>query len=147
MGADVVVIDASLVTRTILSVCCRRIDATCHTFPDGKSALLALRDGAQAPPQVVVLELALPGIKGLDVVRLLRSSRRYDRTAIVILSSHDDLVHRFLARAAGAEWFVSKPFTRGIVVPLIMKCLTRDTGRPAEMRRPLGDWHEQTVSS
>ena len=147
MGAAVVVIDASLVTRTIISVCCRRIDTTCQTFPDGESALQAMRDSTQDPPRVVVLELALPSIKGLDVVRLLRSSRRYDRTAIVILSSHDDLVHRFLARVAGAEWFVSKPFTRGIVVPLIMKCLTRDTERPAETRRSIGGWHEHAVSS
>jgi two-component system chemotaxis response regulator CheB len=57
-------------------------------------------------PDVVVMDLVLPGMSGLDAVRALRRAGR--RTPVVIVTLHDGATVRSEAMAAGAEAFLSK---------------------------------------
>lgn len=57
-------------------------------------------------PDVVVMDLVLPGMSGLDAVRALRRSGRH--TPVVIVTLHDGATVRSEAMAAGAEAFLSK---------------------------------------
>jgi DNA-binding NarL/FixJ family response regulator len=58
------------------------------------------------PPDVVVMDLVLPGMSGLDAVRTLR--RTGQRTPVVIVTLHDGATVRSEAMAAGANAFLSK---------------------------------------
>ncbi len=57
-------------------------------------------------PDVVVMDIAMPGIDGLAATAVLRAS--IPRSAVVVLSLHDDTQTRARARDAGAAAFVSK---------------------------------------
>jgi DNA-binding NarL/FixJ family response regulator len=70
---------------------------------DGKEALNLLR---KERPTVIVLDLNLPGISGLEVIARLRTADPGAR--ILILSMHDDPIHVAFALEAGAAGYVSK---------------------------------------
>jgi len=72
---------------------------------DGEAALDFLK---RNPVDLVVLDLGLPGMDGLEVVRRLRGQG--NATPIVILSSRDDEAGKVTALDLGADDYVSKPF-------------------------------------
>src|SRR6476661_3969967 len=67
----------------------------------------ALRLASAAPPDVVLLDLGLPGIDGLAVVRHLRE---WSNVPIVILSARDAESAKVAALDAGADDYITKPF-------------------------------------
>ena len=77
------------------------------TAADGESALdLAARDR----PEVVILDLGLPGMDGIDVIHGLRA---WTRVPIIVLSARDQEPEKVAALDAGADDFVTKPFGMG----------------------------------
>ena len=67
----------------------------------------ALASAARAHPDVVILDLGLPGIDGIEVVRGLRG---WSRVPIVVLSARDAERAKVAALDAGADDYVTKPF-------------------------------------
>jgi DNA-binding response OmpR family regulator len=94
---------------------------------NGKDAL----DWAQVrPPDVAVLDLAMPGIyDGFEVIRRMRGSPATARTPIIVLSARDDEASRTRAKDGGADSFLAKPFSPGALLREIERF------RPAS-RRP-----------
>ena len=72
---------------------------------DGEAALDFLK---RNPVDLVILDLGLPGLDGLDVVRQLRGQA--NAVPIIILSSRDDEAGKVAALDHGADDYVSKPF-------------------------------------
>jgi two-component system, NarL family, invasion response regulator UvrY len=70
---------------------------------DGKDALIAFREQR---PNLVILDLNLPGIGGIDVITRLKIADPGAR--VLVLSMHDDLIHVTRALRAGATGYVSK---------------------------------------
>lgn len=72
---------------------------------DGDSAIEQLET---APPDLVILDLMLPGRTGIEILHELRRRERHEATPVVVISawSHSDVA----AVAAGADCFVPKPF-------------------------------------
>lgn len=122
------IIDPSLVTRTIVDVCLRREGVSSIGFSHGGAALQALQADPHWVPRVIVLELAQPvsGIGGYALIRLLRVSSRLDKTAIVVLTAQKGLVSRVRARLAGANEYLAKPFVQkhilSVVLPYLRPC-------------------------
>jgi DNA-binding response OmpR family regulator len=85
----------------------------------------ALEELARHPVRLVVLDLGLPGIDGFEVCRRLRS-----RTAvpILILSARDDEVDRVAGLEAGADDYVTKPFSPRELVARVKAILRRASG-------------------
>jgi CheY-like chemotaxis protein len=71
---------------------------------DGESALRFIEEHQ---PSCIVLDISMPDISGLDVLRTIRASDKYGRPKVVMFSalSHE---HRDLAMAAGADGYVVK---------------------------------------
>jgi len=77
------------------------------TAPDGEAALdLA----AQRRPDIVILDLGLPGIDGVEVIRGLRT---WTTVPIIVLSAREQESEKVDALDAGADDFVTKPFGMG----------------------------------
>ena len=75
------------------------IDAT-----NGKMAIEML----EQKPDLVILDLGLPDIQGLDLLRAIRG--RYESIPVIVLSSRDDEVGKVQALDLGADDYVTKPF-------------------------------------
>ena len=76
---------------------------------NGRDALnLLQRSPSEAPFALVVLDLMLPGLGGLDVCRALRAAR--DQTPILVVSARDSETDRVLGLELGADDYLVKPF-------------------------------------
>lgn len=88
-----------------------------HSAEEG----LALRE--QASPNLVLLDLMLPGMDGLQVCRKLRSEAGY--TPIIILSAKSGETHRVLGLELGADDYLTKPFSTAELVARVRAVLRR----------------------
>ena len=95
------------------------------TASDGPTALDSAR---RDRPDLVVLDLGLPGLDGLDVTRELR---RDGSTPIVMVTARDDEVDKLLGLELGADDYLTKPFSPRELVARI-KAVLRRTDRPVE---------------
>jgi DNA-binding NarL/FixJ family response regulator len=80
--------------------------ADMHVVSEASSAMEAVRLAAQILPDVIVLDIGLPGCSGLDAIAPLRQASPKSR--ILILSAHDDQAYLRLAVTAGAAGYVAK---------------------------------------
>ena len=101
---------------------------------DGEQALASVRDGGL---DLVLLDLMLPGMSGLEVLRQMRAERI--ETPVVILSARGDEIDRVVGLKVGADDYVAKPFSRPELLARIEAVLRRQrrTGSeadPAEQR-------------
>lgn len=93
---------------------------------DGAQAVDALRaDGAD----VVLLDLNLPGLDGLEVCRAVRT---FSQAPIIMLTARVDEVDRLLGLDAGADDYVCKPFSPREVVARVRAQLRRASGALAQ---------------
>jgi len=83
---------------------------------------IALDIARQSVPDVVLLDLGLPGISGLEVIRSLR---RWTNVPVVVLSARDDESDKIAALDAGADDYVSKPFGMGELLARLRAALRR----------------------
>jgi DNA-binding response OmpR family regulator len=95
------------------------------TASDGRSALDEVR---RRRPDLVVLDLGLPEVDGLDVTRAIR---RDSNLPIVMLTARDDEVDKLLGLELGADDYLTKPFSPRELVARV-KAVLRRTERPAE---------------
>jgi two-component system alkaline phosphatase synthesis response regulator PhoP len=89
---------------------------------DGKTALAAAR---HERPDLIVLDLNLPGMDGLDVCRMLR---RESEVPIIMLTARVDEVDRLIGLELGADDYISKPFSPRELVARVRTVLRRVRG-------------------
>ena len=102
----------------------RRAGYDVEHAPDGQAALDA---AAATPPDLVVLDLMLPGINGLEVCRRLRAEREVPVIMLTALGSESD---RVLGLEVGADDYVTKPFSPRELT-LRVRSVLRRSGLPA----------------
>jgi two-component system, OmpR family, alkaline phosphatase synthesis response regulator PhoP len=95
------------------------------TAPDGKSALDEVR---RRRPDLVVLDLGLPQLDGLDVTRSVRAD---SNLPIIMLTARDDEVDKLVGLELGADDYLTKPFSPRELVARV-KAVLRRTERSAE---------------
>ncbi|HWH30838.1 MAG TPA: response regulator transcription factor [Mycobacteriales bacterium] len=87
--------------------------------PDGHAALAAAQ---AAPPDLVVLDLMLPGIDGLEVCRRLQATRP---VPVLMLTARDDEADRVIGLGVGADDYLTKPFGMRELVARVRALLRR----------------------
>ena len=95
------------------------------TANEGRAALDTAR---REHPDLIVLDLGLPGLDGLDVTRELR---RVGSIPIVMVTARDDELDKLLGLELGADDYLTKPFSPRELVARV-KAVLRRTDRPAE---------------
>jgi DNA-binding response OmpR family regulator len=91
---------------------------------DGQAALAAI---ALHDPRLVVLDLMLPEIDGLSV---LRAIRRKSRTPVIVLSARGTVGDRIQGLESGADDYVPKPFSPAELILRVQRVLERSTEDP-----------------
>ncbi len=92
---------------------------------DGEQALASMES---APVDVVLLDVLLPGIDGLEVLRRIRT---LGDTFVVVVSARTDEVDRLLGLGLGADDYITKPFSPREVVARVRAMLRRGRANPA----------------
>jgi DNA-binding response OmpR family regulator len=110
-----------------------RAGFTVRTAHDGREALMRARTDR---PDLVVLDLGLPLLDGLDVTRQLR---REGSMPIIMLTARDDEVDRVAGLELGADDYVTKPFSPRELVARVRAVLRRQLDTPADERLNAGD--------
>ncbi len=106
-----------------------------ETAQDGPSALQAIRERR---PDLVVLDLMLPGLDGLTITREVRADPQVGRTPILMLTARVEDVDRILGLEMGADDYVTKPFNPREVVARVKAILRRTQEPPGGAeQRPL----------
>jgi DNA-binding response OmpR family regulator len=92
----------------------------------GEAALEIFSD---SPPDVTVLDVALPGIDGLEVVRRLRKDANHKNARIIITSAHASGHVRLLTDALGCE-YLTKPFSTKELAATVAVVLAQGVTHP-----------------
>ena len=93
---------------------------------DGEEALAFINNGD--PVDLVLLDLMMPKLSGLDVLRQVREQARFKNLPCIILTAGGDAKHERDALALGATQFLTKPFSPKKLYALV----ARLTGAPDE---------------
>jgi two-component system cell cycle response regulator len=100
---------------------------------DGGVAGLALAHAE--PPDVILLDLQMPGMDGYEVCRILRQGPKTGTIPVVMLTASDDPHLNREAYAAGAQACVPKPFRKDSLIAVIEAALARrPRGNPPDGR-------------
>jgi two-component system phosphate regulon response regulator PhoB len=90
-----------------------------------------LRKAQALLPDVLILDLMLPGLSGLDVCRQLRSGERTRGMPILMLTARAEETDQVVGFTLGADDYVTKPFNTKVLLQRI-KALLRRTDSPAD---------------
>jgi two-component system, chemotaxis family, chemotaxis protein CheY len=85
-------------------------------FVEAGSGLQAIETLALHPVRMVVLDLNMPDMHGLDVLRFLRSHNQYRSLPVMVLTTRGDEASREAVIAAGASSYLTKPFSPSFLV-------------------------------
>ncbi|MGH3562441.1 MAG: response regulator transcription factor [Mycobacterium sp.] len=119
---NVLVVDDETVLAEMVSMALRYEGWSTTTAGDGASAIAAAR---AERPDVVVLDVMLPDMSGLDVLRKLRDQNPH--LPVLFLTAKDAVEDRIAGLTAGGDDYVTKPFSIEEVV-LRLRALLRRTG-------------------
>ena len=119
---QVLVVDDDPHIRQLLVFALEKAGLGAHEAPDGEAALVSV---AQARPDLVILDINMPRLDGLEVCRRLRAQ---GELPILFLSSRDDEIDRILGIELGADDYVVKPFSPREVVARVQAILRRARG-------------------
>jgi len=117
---DILVVEDDTALRETLVYNLSRQDYTVRSVGDGLSALKTAR---QAQPDLILLDLMLPGMDGIEVCRILRQEMNIP---ILILTARDDEIDRVIGLEIGADDYITKPFSMRELMARVKAHLRRE---------------------
>jgi two-component system phosphate regulon response regulator PhoB len=122
MKATILVVDDEPDAIELARFNLKRAGFDVMTAADGATAL---RKAREAEPDLIVLDLMLPELDGLEVCKIIRSDPHIARTPIIMLTAKAEEVDRVLGLELGADDYLTKPFSPRELVLRIQKVLGR----------------------
>jgi len=99
------------------------------TAASGEAAIKAARS---KPPDLVLLDLMLPGVDGLEVCNTLRRDQRTANIPVIMLTARSEEADIVAGLELGADDYITKPFSPRVLLARIKAVLRRKTKAPAE---------------
>jgi two-component system, chemotaxis family, chemotaxis protein CheY len=96
-------------------------------FAEAGSGLRAIEILAVQPVQMLMLDLNMPDMHGLDVLKFLRSHDQYRGLPVMVLTTRGDETSREAAFKAGASAYMTKPFSPTDLLTAVKALLTAST--------------------
>jgi len=128
MAREVLVVEDEPDIRRLVVLHLERDGFRCRTAASGSDAL---REVKTAVPDLVVLDLMLPELDGLEVCRRLRGDTSTASVPIIMLTAKSDEVDRIVGLEVGADDYVGKPFSPKELVARVRAVLRR--ARPEQV--------------
>jgi two-component system chemotaxis response regulator CheY len=109
MALRLLIVDDSKVMREMIAACLRPIGEVMFDFAG--SGLEAIERLALAPYALVVLDLNMPDVGGIEVIEFVRAQDKLKTLPILVLTTRGDEGSRVKVLQAGASKYMTKPFT------------------------------------
>jgi two-component system response regulator ChvI len=119
MADTIALVDDDRNILTSLSVALQSEGFVTRVYSDGETALKALTDN---PPDLAVLDVKMPRMDGMELLRRLREKSAFP---VIFLTSKDDELDEALGLALGADDYISKPFSQRLLIARIRAVLRR----------------------
>ncbi|MEM7141226.1 MAG: response regulator transcription factor [Actinomycetota bacterium] len=129
MGTILVVEDEPAIASAVAA----RLGAAGHTVEVCHDGAEAVDRCARLDPDLVVLDLLLPSLDGLEVCRRIQADRR---VPVVMLTARDDETDMLVGLAVGADDYITKPFSTRELVARVAAVLRRVDDGPSQSRGP-----------
>ena len=124
-GQTILVVEDERSISEVVSLYLTRAGYHVVTVHDGTAALRAY---SQQKPALIVLDLMLPGVDGLEITRRVRAE---GETPIIMLTARSEEIDRILGLEMGADDYVTKPFSPQELVSRVRAVLRRTLGAAA----------------
>jgi two-component system, OmpR family, response regulator ChvI len=125
MPVTIALVDDDRNILTSVSIALQAEGFATRVYSDGEAALKALVDN---PPDLAVLDVKMPKMDGMELLRRLRE--RLD-LPVIFLTSKDEEIDEALGLALGADDYVTKPFSQRLLIARIRAILRRAEARAA----------------
>ena len=132
-GTSVLIIDDSKTMVAALGRMLRENNFKIFEALDGEAGLEVLRKNK---PDLIFLDIILPGISGFDVLRRIRRSTYVGKVPVIIMSGNEAATEEYYVRRIGADDFMRKPCSRAEVFSRVERLLDL---RPNALRAVAGD--------
>jgi len=122
-GTRILIIDDS---KTVLAVLRKFLRSAGHETIeclDAESGLIALRE---KKPELVFLDIMLPGMNGFAALRAIRRDPQTRETPVIMMSGNEQAMEQFFGTRIGADDFMKKPFSRHEVFFHVERLLDAD---------------------
>jgi two-component system, chemotaxis family, chemotaxis protein CheY len=126
---EILVVDDSKVMREMIVACLR--GESDFIFTHAASGLEAIEKLSLRPFDLIVLDLNMPDIGGLEVVEFIRAQDHLRELPILIVTTRGDDVSRSRVMGAGASRFMTKPFKPEEILGEVQTLLSTAGGAPA----------------
>ena len=83
---------------------------------------------AAQKPALVLLDVTMPGVDGLELCRKIRSNKETRNTPVIMLTGHDALIDKLVGKMAGATEYLTKPFKPDALLKTVRKYLEKRRG-------------------
>jgi two-component system chemotaxis response regulator CheY len=108
---QILVVDDSATMRRMVMASLRSL--TDVHFGEASTGLEALEHLAIAPIDLMILDMNMPDMHGLEVLKFVRGHQNYQSLPIIVLTTRDDNSMEEAALSAGASRYLTKPFEPG----------------------------------
>ncbi len=123
MPASIALVDDDRNILTSVSIALQAEGFSVRIYSDGEAALRAFAENA---PDLVVLDIKMPRLDGMEVLRRLREK---SQIPVIFLTSKDDELDEALGLAMGADDYIAKPFSLRLLTARIRAILRRTEAR------------------
>jgi CheY-like chemotaxis protein len=137
--ACVLVVDDEADNREVLDLILAWEGFVIRTADGGAAALASV---AQSPPDLILLDVMMPGMDGYEVATRIKADPATKHIPIVMVTALEDRTARARAMSAGADEFLKKPLDRGVLVSLVKALLIKSNADPRPSRAS-GDTNER----
>ncbi|WBO24140.1 response regulator transcription factor [Sphingomonas abietis] len=125
MSASIALVDDDRNILTSVSIALQAEGFAVRIYSDGEAALKAFLENG---PDLVVLDIKMPRMDGMEVLRRLREK---SQVPVIFLTSKDDELDEALGLAMGADDYIAKPFSLRLLIARIRAILRRTDARAA----------------
>lgn len=122
-GTQVLIIDDSATVIAVLGKMLRQNGYETIAAADAESGLEA---AARDTPDMIFLDIVLPGMNGFAALRALRREEATKHTPIIMMSGNMQATEQFYAQKIGADDFLKKPFPRAELFAKVERLLAAD---------------------
>ena len=108
-GLRALIVDDSRTIRRTAEAQLRKEGCEVFQAVDGFESLSTI---VQCRPDVIFLDIMMPKLDGYQTCSIIKTNREFCHTAVIMLSSKDGLFDRARGRLVGADYYLTKPFSR-----------------------------------